>query len=40
MPLMDDGQPLHLLRVECYEFVDDGWPPWVKARIVDTQGRT
>jgi hypothetical protein len=40
MPLMDEAQPLHLLRVECYEFIDDGWPPWVKARIVDAQGRT
>ncbi|GAA2372595.1 hypothetical protein Cme02nite_01110 [Catellatospora methionotrophica] len=38
MPLMQDTQPLHLLEVECYEFIDDGWPPWVKARLVDAAG--
>jgi hypothetical protein len=39
MPLMDDAEALYLLRVECYEFIDDGWPPWVKVRMVDAQGR-
>ncbi|WP_203909345.1 hypothetical protein [Rhizocola hellebori] len=37
---MHDTQPLYLLTVECYEFVDDGWPPWVKARLVDADGNT
>jgi hypothetical protein len=40
MPLMRDAQPLYLLTVECYEFIDDGWPPWVKARLVDAEGET
>jgi hypothetical protein len=38
MPRMFDDQPLYLLRVECYEFTDDGWPPWVQARLVDADG--
>jgi hypothetical protein len=41
MPLMDNTQPLYELQVECYELIDDGgWPPFVKARLVDAAGRT
>ncbi|MEV0269256.1 hypothetical protein AB0H43_10795 [Hamadaea sp. NPDC050747] len=40
MPLMDGAPPLYLLKVERYGFIDDGWPPWVKARLVDADGRT
>ena len=40
MPQLDDSQPLYLLTVQCYEFIDDGWPPWVKARLVDAAGAT
>jgi hypothetical protein len=40
MPLMDETQPLYLLQFECYEFIDHGgWPPFVKARLVDTDGK-
>jgi hypothetical protein len=27
------------LRCEATDFVDDGWPPWIRVRLLDADGR-
>lgn len=34
----ETSNPIKSLLLECYEFIDDGYPPWVRARFVDANG--
>lgn len=39
MTYLDATQPLYNVLVECYEFIDDGFPPVVMARLMDVDGK-